>query len=126
MKTVSVGIISSIVLFLSVQPGIEGMEVETIAVSIDQEKALAHKCCSKPAVVDTYQADKQDQHQDKGCCGSNCNPFKVCGSCFWVNFSLQFDYSDVAFVTVNKGFSNESFYSNLFTNDFWQPPRLAC
>lgn len=109
MKITAV-ILSIIVLFLALEPGVDFLYGETEA---------QHGCCG--GVKDTH----HQEEQDSPCSQKMCNPFQKCSSCTIAFYNTTYQFSQEYSAAQLIIFPVKQVFISRFESDFWQPPKQA-
>ncbi|TDE30470.1 hypothetical protein E0I61_05595 [Flavobacterium ranwuense] len=110
-------ILSTIILFLAIKPGID-----LISLQNNNEQT----CCdgqSKSIADNEKSSSQQKQKDDRS--GKSCNPFQVCSSCVLQCFKNQLTEISKPEISTNQNFTYQSVFTSQFAPDFWQPPKIV-
>lgn len=114
----SVLILTTLILFLAVKPGIDLMPVNV---------ANESSCCGINCTANTETKKTSDtKNEESDCSGKLCNPFQACGCCILImNIQEIFEVNAQEPNFKKYFFSHYSGFNSQFTPEFWQPPKIA-
>jgi hypothetical protein len=101
-------ILSFIILFLSVEPGIQIMVSHS-----DTEQG----CCG--GIKDSHEMEETES----GCCQSTCNPFFKCSSCTIVFMNVAYYFPERIQSFTKTEIPYQFISTTPFPSEFWQPPK---